>query len=133
MSTIWVIGFLLVDFDLVVKSRDPITLFLGTLWFSLIGAVGWWGLALNVGFWLITWVPTVLAALLYWLVMASICQRQQVAFHSRLQWAILNSVICAAISAAVFFVVGVLPTKPPKIGVDASWASWVAPVDHPLR
>ena len=125
---IWFIGFLIVDFDLLARGGDPLTLFLGALWFSLLGGVGWWGLALNVGFWLATWVPTVLAALLYWAVMTWICQRKEVAFRSKLHWVILNSVICAVISAAVFFLVAVVPTLPPNIKGVTSFASWVAVV-----
>jgi len=130
---LWFFAFLLVNFGLATKGGEGTTLLVGAFLFSAIGAVSWWTLALSPGesgFWLITWIPTVLAAVIYWLLMSLICQWHRITFRSRLPWVLLNFIVCAATSAAVFILVGVLPMKTLEFHAAEPMAisNWVAVV-----
>jgi hypothetical protein len=71
---------------------------------SFLGGILWWWAAFHGNLWLGTWIPTIISALVYSLVISTVCEKPNVTFKSRLQWIAFNGLVCAVISAIVFLV-----------------------------
>jgi hypothetical protein len=142
---LWPIGALVVaylQFEVAPGIPNSLAVLLGVPLVSLFGAVMWWWASFKSNMWLATWVPTILAALIYWLVMSSLSKHTYLAYKRKRHWLAANALVCALVSAATFFSVvsvGVLlgaevqalPAKLQSAAAPHSWAAlacWAAVV-----
>lgn len=132
----------ILQFEVAPGIPDLLTVFLGIPLASLFGAVMWWWASFTSNMWLVTLLPTILAAIIYWLVMSSLSERTHLAYNRKRHWLATNSLVCALVSAATFFVVVIvglllgaevqaLPAKLQR-ATDPQWwaalATWAAVV-----
>lgn len=95
----------LLRLDFAPSIPDPFAVIFGVPTAALFGAVSWWWATSYSNMWLGTWIPTLLAALLYWLAMASNSKREYLVFRTRRSWILTNVLVSALISGLVFFAV----------------------------
>jgi hypothetical protein len=120
--------------DIALGFPDPVALLLGIPLSAVWGAMLWWWASFQGNTWSFTWLPTVVAAFVYWIIMQTACDRVRLAYKTRARWLALNSLLCSLVSVLVFFLIvtsssffgadfGALPIKLKNQISPTSWAA----------
>ena len=94
--------------------------------FSSIAAAGiiWWMFVLLPSFWLITWIPTYFAALLYRYILNIVYLKLPI-FESRLIFAAYNAILSAVVSGGVFAITSFIPLELMHKGSPTTASPWI--------
>lgn len=102
---------------------------LGTIVFSVFyGFASWWSFALFPSAWLLTWIPTVLAALACERALYLICGKYRVRFNARITLVGLCAIAFGLLSALIFGILSPFSARSRELVQVATLGGWMVTI-----
>ena len=113
-----IFGSSFLDISKLKSITDPLSTMLS-------GGMVWWILVLVPSFWLLTWIPTTLAALVYRSLL-NISHPNLIVFNSRTFFAIYNAILSTAVSASIFTITSFIAMRLITTDTPLPMNVWIA-------